>query len=157
MNHDIDSRPIVVEQVYDAPVEVVWKAITDEQQMPRWFFPTIERFEARIGFETRFVVDAEGELYEHVWTVTEVVPHEKITYQWRYEHIPGDSIVEWELSPTSEGTRLTLTHTGHETFPRDNPVFAREAGVQGWTYFLQGSLKAFLDDPGSDLSRSTSP
>ena len=46
------------------------------------------------------------------------------------------------------GTRFRLTHTGIETCPRKEPVFQREMGVAGWTYFLQQSLKAFLEPRG---------
>jgi hypothetical protein len=51
----------------------------------------------------------------------------------------------WELSEPSQGAKLKLTHSGHETFPRDNPIFSRESGQAGWDYFIQESLKAFLE------------
>lgn len=50
----------------------------------------------------------------------------------------------WELSETPSGTKLTLTHEGHETFPQDDPIFSREGCQGGWDYFLRESLKAFL-------------
>jgi len=149
MISEAEARPIVVTQTYPVPPEVLWQAITDPQQMPQWFFDTIEAFEPRVGFETVFVVVADGDAYTHRWTVTEVVPREKIVYRWRYDGIPGDSTVTWQLAPTAQGTRLTLTHAGGETFPQDNPVFFRETGVEGWTYFLQDSLKSFLAEHAS--------
>jgi uncharacterized protein YndB with AHSA1/START domain len=82
------------------------------------------------------VVEAEGQLYPHRWTVTEVVPPQTLVYRWRYDGIEGDSTVTWEISAVSSGTQLTLTHAGHETFPRDNPVFDRDVGVAGWEYHL---------------------
>ncbi len=51
-----------------------------------------------------------------------------------------------ELSESPDGTKLTLTHRGQVSYGRDNPAFAREACEAGWRYFLQESLKAFLDD-----------
>ncbi len=36
---------IVVEQTYGAPIAVVWKAITDKDQMRQWFFEPMTDFE----------------------------------------------------------------------------------------------------------------
>ncbi len=65
-------------------------------------------------------------------------------YDWTYDGILGRSFVVWELSNLGGKTRLKLMHVGHETFPRDNSVFARETCEAGWTYFLKDSLAAFL-------------
>ena len=147
----MNEAPIVVEQEYGAPPEVVWQAITDPQQMCQWFFEPIAEFDATVGFSTRFVVQCEGDDYPHLWDVTEVAAPRRLAYRWRYEGIAGDSFVTWEIDETPNGTKLTLTHTGHETFPRDDPAFSRELGVAGWTHFLQTSLKAFLEgDAGQE-------
>lgn len=148
-----EAAPVVVEQVLQAPVDVVWKAITEREQMCRWFFETIEDFEARLGFETRFNVHAEGRDFLHVWTVTEVVREERIVYRWRYEGHAGDSRVVWELSAHPDGTKLTLAHHGWETFPQDDPVFTRASGEAGWDYFIRRRLPAYLEGKGG-LSRS---
>ena len=137
--------PIVVEQTYNAPIAVVWKAITDKDQMRQWFFEPMTDFEPEVGFETEFEVQCEGQNFPHQWKVTEVVPERRIVYEWRYGGYPGDSSVTWELSETRDGTKLKLTHKGHETFSQDNPIFSRESGEAGWGYLLHESLKAFLE------------
>ncbi len=141
----MDTKAIVVEQTFNAPIAVVWKAITDKDQMRQWFFDPIAEFEPKIGFETQFKVRCEDQEYVHLWKVTNVVPERRIAYQWRYGGYPGNSLVTWELSEVRDGTNLTLTHEGHETFPQDDPIFSRESGQAGWEYFLQESLKAFLE------------
>jgi hypothetical protein len=40
---------------------------------------------------------------------------------------------------------LTVTHTGHENFPRDIEAFSRKAGEAGWNYFIRESLKKYLE------------
>ncbi|MBM4160424.1 MAG: SRPBCC domain-containing protein [Ignavibacteria bacterium] len=140
-----NTDPIVVEQTFNAPIAVVWKAITDKDQMRQWFFEPMTDFRPEVGFETQFDVQCEGQSYQHQWKVTEVVPERRIEYDWRYGGYPGDSSVMWELSETLDGTKLKLTHKGHETFPQGNRIFSRESGVTGWTYFVQESLKAFLE------------
>ena len=145
----MNTDPIVVEQTYNVPLAVVWKAITDKEQMPQWFFNTMTDFEPEVGFETQFDVECEGRTFPHQWKVTEVIPETKIAYDWCYEGFPGESSVTWELSETPDGTTLTLTHRGQETFARDDPMFAREACEAGWHYFLHESLKGFLERQAS--------
>lgn len=139
------SNPIVIRETYRAPVEVVWRAITDKEHMRKWFFDSISEFEPRPGFETQFNVHAEGEDYLHLWRVTEAVVNRRIAYDWKYPGYAGESDVVWELSESAEGTELTLTHTGVDSFPQDKAVFTREACEGGWRYFLGERLKAFLE------------
>ncbi len=143
-----NSDPIVAEQTFDAAIAAVWQAITDPDRMRRWFFDPITDFEPRVGFETEFTVRFEDRDYLHQWKVTEVVQERRLVYDWRYGGFPGRSSVRWELSETPAGTKLRLTHEGHETFPEDDPAFSREQGQAGWDYLVGKSLKAFLERQG---------
>jgi len=145
----MNADPVVVEQTFVAPVDVVWKAITDPEQMRRWYFETMAEFEPVVGSETQFNVRVGDRDYLHLWKVTEVVPEAGIAYSWRYGGCPGDSSVMWELSETHAGTRLKLTHTGHETLRLDDSVAGRENCQAGWEYFLHQSLKDFLEQSNS--------
>ena len=144
----VNTDSIIVEQIYSAPIAVVWKAIIEKDQMRRWFFEPMMDFKPEVGFETQFDVQVEGQNYPHQWKVTEVVPEKRIAYDWRYGGYPGNSSVTWELSETPDGTKLKLTHKGIETFPQDDPIFSRESGEAGWGCFLHESLKAFLERQG---------
>ncbi len=149
-NHtSAESEPVVVQQTYQTPVAKVWKAITDVGQMRKWYFDTIRDFRAEVGFETAFDVQCEGNVYPHLWKVTEVISQQTLAYQWRYGGYVGDSVVTWQLSETPDGPELTLTHTIHQPFPQDLDVLSRESCLAGWQSFLQNSLKAFLVGPGS--------
>lgn len=140
----MNTETIVIEQTYNASIETVWNAITDEDQMRKWFFEQMTEFQPEVGFETEFNVHHEGTDYLHQWKVTEVVPMRRISYTWSYGGFPGDSLVTWELSGASAGTKLLFTHTGRETIQGD-PIFSRENCEAGWKYFIHESLKAFLD------------
>lgn len=139
------NAPIVVEQTFEVPVAAVWKAITDKDAMPLWFFEQIADFEPRVGFEAQFTVTVDDLDFVHLWKVVDVVAEQRIAYQWRYEGYPGDSTVTWELFQTPDGTRLQLTHTVHEPFPQNIDALKRESGLTGWQYLIQESLKAYLD------------
>ncbi|MCH7401859.1 SRPBCC domain-containing protein [Belliella kenyensis] len=138
------EQAIVVEQVFDVSVLELWKAITELDQMKKWFFVNIETFEEVLGFETRFVVENKGRIFPHLWKITEVDPFRKITYNWKYEGYKGDSDVTFELFGSGEQSKLTLTHTVLEDFSDEIPEFSRESCEAGWTYFIKQSLKEYL-------------
>ena len=141
------DEPIVVEQTFDVPAAVVWRAITDAEEMRQWFFDNIPEFEPAVGFETRFNVRAGGRDFLHLWTITEVVPVRRIMYDWKYAGYDGDSTVTFELFARGAETSLKVTAVVMEDFPDDIPEFTREAGVEGWTYFIQKRLEVFLSRP----------
>lgn len=138
------DKPVIVEQTFDSSSDVVWNSITEIEQMRQWFFEDIPSFEPEVGFETQFKVKSQDRSFLHMWRVTEVVPHKKITYDWKYEGYPGDSTVVFELFEQDDSTKLRLTHRVKESFPEDIPEFTRESCVEGWTFFIQKSLKAYL-------------
>jgi uncharacterized protein YndB with AHSA1/START domain len=139
------SKPLVTERIYNAPVAKVWKAITDNNEMKKWYFD-IADFKPEVGFEFEFNGEGkEGEKYFHLCKVTEVIPEKKLTYSWRYDGLEGNSFVTFELSAEGEKTKLTLTHTGLETFPANNPDFAKESFTKGWNYITGTSLKQFVE------------
>lgn len=140
------SDPITVSQSFDLPKEVVWSAITEHDQLVQWFFDKIPEFRAEVGFETSFLIDLGERQFTHLWKIIDVIPNQKIVYSWRYAEYPeGDGLVSFDLSGDKESTNLTVTASGTETFPQDIPEFKRESGVEGWTYFIQESLKNYLN------------
>lgn len=134
---------VVVERVFNAPVGRVWIALTDVDEMRQWYFE-LKEFKPEIGFEFEFVVEHEGNTYHHLCKVTEVIPQKKIAYTWRYKGEPGDSLVTFELFPDGDKTRLKVTHTGIETFPR-TPAYARKNFETGWTTLVDSELRQFVE------------
>jgi uncharacterized protein YndB with AHSA1/START domain len=137
------AEAVVIERTFNAPVAEVWKALTDVEEMRRWYFD-LKEFRPEKGFEFGFVVEHEGMIYDHRCKITEVTPQKKLAYTWRYEGHEGDSLVTFQLFPEGNKTRLKLTHEGLETFPR-LPSFARENFMKGWTAIIGSSLKEFLE------------
>jgi uncharacterized protein YndB with AHSA1/START domain len=140
----MNTQPFVIERVYDAPVDAVWSALTDKDKMKEWYFD-IASFKPEVGFEFQFPASNEGRTYVHLCKITEVIPGKKLSYSWRYSDYPGNSVVSFELFAEGKKTRLKLTHTGLETFPRDSKDFARESFAAGWTYIVDKSLGNYLE------------
>jgi len=141
-----EEEPIIIEETFNVPVETVWNAITQVEQMCKWFFENIPSFKPEIGFETEFNVQNQDRNFLHKWKVTEVEPLKKISYNWKYEDYPGDSFVVFELFNENNKTKLILKHQVTESFPQDIPEFKRESGIEGWNYFIKNTLKAFLEN-----------
>ena len=140
-----NDEPVVVEQTFNTSIDTVWNSITRIDQMRQWYFENIPTFRAEVGFETQFNVHSQGRNFLHMWKVTEVLPNKMITYNWKYDGYPGDSFVVFELFNQSNLTNLRLTHQVQESFPEDIPEFTRQSCVEGWTFFINKSLKDFLE------------
>ena len=135
---------VVLERTFNAPVGRVWNALTDVDQMREWYFD-LKEFKPEVGFEFGFVVEHEGNTYDHRCRITAVIPQKKIAYTWRYKGEPGNSLVTFELFGEGEKTRLRLTHEGIESFPK-TPAYARKNFEAGWTAIIGSELKRFVEE-----------
>lgn len=138
------DKPIVIEQLFSASPEILWKAITELDQMKLWFFENIESFNAVKGFKTTFLVSNENLTFTHLWKITEVISEKKIVYNWKYREYKGDSSVIFELFKEEKNTRLRLSTQVHEDFPDNIPEFKIESCTNGWKYFINQRLKEYI-------------
>jgi uncharacterized protein YndB with AHSA1/START domain len=142
----METKPLVVERTYNAPIQKVWKAITDREQMKEWYFE-LEEFKAEKGFKFQFTGGDENVQYLHECEVLFVDAPNKLSYSWRYPEYNGYSVVTWELFEEGEQkTRLRLTHEGLDSFPKNNPNFAITSFTEGWNFILGDSLKNFVEE-----------
>lgn len=130
---EIEGRPAVrFERTYPHAVERVWRAVTDESELPRWF-PSVVHYEARVGGRIAFsddpyAVNTEGAVL--VWE-----PPHRFCFGW------GDDELRLTLTATDEGCRLELVDVlAH----RDE---ASRNGA-GWHVCLH-ELRKWLDDEQS--------
>ena len=141
----MENTPFVIERTYNAPSDIVWKAITDPAQMKQWYFD-LPDFKAEIGNKFDFWGGDENKKFHHLCEVKEVVEGKKLSHSWRYAEFPGDSLVTWELFPEGDKTRVVLTHSGIETFRGDiHPEVKKENFELGWNDIVGRSLKEFVE------------
>ncbi len=139
----MDSKSLVIEQEYNAPIELVWRAITEKELMNKWYFD-VPDFKPEVGCKFQFEGGTEDRRYMHLCEVLEVIPMKKLKYTWTYEGYPGVSYVTFELASVGDKTKVTLIHDGLESFT--NPDFKRENFQGGWKYLINESLKAHLEE-----------
>jgi uncharacterized protein YndB with AHSA1/START domain len=101
------------ERLLPHPVERVWRAITEPDELRQWY-PAVPRWELAPGAEfTSDDVDGSG-------TITEIEPPRVLAYTW------GADEFRFELEPDGEGCRLVFTHVLADPALRDQT----EAGWQ---------------------------
>lgn len=139
------NTPFVIERTLNAPAGKIWKALTDKDEMKKWYFD-LDAFEPRVGFQFKFPGQGHtGEQYMHLCEIKEVIPGQKLSYSWEYDGLEGSSVVTFELIPDGDKTILKLTHAGLETFPKNNPDFAPSSFSAGWTALIGEHLPNYLE------------
>jgi uncharacterized protein YndB with AHSA1/START domain len=133
----------VIERTFYTPTATVWKALTNKDEMKKWYFDLAE-FKPVKGFEFQFEGGLEERKYFHSCKVMDVILEKKISYTWMYIGYEGNSLVIFELFGEKDKTLLRLTHEGLDTFPKNNPDFAKSRFAEGWTYIVGTSLKEYL-------------
>ena len=111
------DRKIVMERVFDAPRELVFKAHTDPDLISKWWGPsryttTVDKMDLRVGGVWRFVQrDADGNEYAFNGVYREIVPPERLSYTFEFEGMPGHVLVE-TLTFEEQGGKTRMTVTG---------------------------------------------
>jgi uncharacterized protein YndB with AHSA1/START domain len=140
----MSTAPLVLERVYNAPIEKVWTAISDLEHMRKWYF-NLDEFKPEVGFEFHFYGNGKKDdiTYATSARVVAVEPPKKLAYTWSMDAAPAETTVTWELFEEGDKTRLVLTHTDLDKIPGDHPAYKRENYNGGWTSFM-GKLEIYL-------------
>ena len=124
-----------------APVERVWRAITDHEEFGQWFRVKLEG-PFKPGEESRGRIDRPG--YEHiVWSarVRDMDRPRLFSFSWHPYAIDPNTdyssetptLVEFRLEPKGEGTHLTIIESGFERVPENRRAESWLMNDKGWT------------------------
>jgi uncharacterized protein YndB with AHSA1/START domain len=124
----------------DAPLEAVWRAITEPRQMVQWFSAEAE-IDVKPGGHGRLVFPS-GESYQ--LQVEAVEPPRRFAFRWVQPEgsiaRPGNSmLVEFTLEPEGSFTRLRVVESGFDTvdWSNENTVRYLERHTDGWGRLLE--------------------
>jgi uncharacterized protein YndB with AHSA1/START domain len=137
---------IEIVRTIDAPPSAVFRALTDREELARWW-TTGGESEARTGgaFSYRFEFDDPSRNHTYEGDYHDVTPDERVSYPWHTS--VGETTVDVRLRPADGGTELRLVHTGWGDDPGATEAIAMHE--QGWSFFLD-NLKSYLEG-GGDL------
>jgi uncharacterized protein YndB with AHSA1/START domain len=152
------GREITISRYLDAPIAIVWKAITDPRHVAHWWGPfgfttVIETMDVRPGARWRFTMRGpDGVEYPNEVLLHEVTPHERLAFA-HGAHSADEPLFETEITfaPEGAGTRFTLEQT-HPSEERAKTVasYAIDGGRQTVTR-LQGYLEAMRERAGESV------
>ena len=137
----MSDRTIVLTRSLNASPGEVFHALTDAQELSRWWTTSAES-DARTGGAFAYVFEFADSSRNHTYVgeYLDVTPAERVSYPWLAG--AGATVVDVRLRQEGEGTELTLTHSGWgEGAEADEAVALHE---QGWSFFLD-NLVAHLD------------
>jgi uncharacterized protein YndB with AHSA1/START domain len=134
----------------NAPIERVWRALTNHEEFGAWFKVRIDRPFALGAKSTGQTTDP---AFEHVPWIAEVVAMDEPRYfAFRWPHMDETekvredwawTVVEFWLEPTSGGTRLTVTESGFDALPAGRRSESYRMNEQGWGKQM-GNVKAYV-------------
>jgi uncharacterized protein YndB with AHSA1/START domain len=145
------------EIVIDAPVDVVWRTITEPEQIARWFADRVE-LDLRPGGSGLLVFErsATTSAVTAPLVVEAVEPPHRFSFRWDHPEkeapTAGNSVlVTFTLSPEgSERTRLRVAETGLELLGRTHDEQVRYADDHrgGWKVHLDRLVALFSSTAG---------
>jgi uncharacterized protein YndB with AHSA1/START domain len=133
--------------LYPHPPDRVWQALVDPTELAAWLMPN--DFRAAVGHQ--FTFDARPALGIITGEVLEVDPPRLLRCRW--SGVFGETVVTFELTPTGDGTRLTIEHSGWDVQHRDD----RDGFDQGWSDKLTTDLPAVLDQTSPTTTNPAPP
>ncbi|MFP3834179.1 SRPBCC family protein [Chryseobacterium sp. SIMBA_028] len=139
------NTPITVQYKINAPIEKVWNALTNQNEMKSWYFD-IQDFELKAGSIFNFYEPGGENKYHHQCEILEIVPNKKLMHTWAYPDFSElKTTVTWDLQPEDDGTLVKLIHENIENFKDLGDGFSRENFTGGWNSILGQSLKEYLE------------
>ena len=124
------DREILIERVFDAPRDRVWRAFTDPSLVAQWWGRgnqlVIERMEVERGGHWRFVEHSAEGVHGFEGRYREVTPPERIVQTFEWDGMPAYVVIETiELEDLGDGrTKVINTSLFHTTEERDGMLMS---------------------------------
>jgi len=132
-----------VTRVIQAPVDLVFRAWTEPDQLRHWFSPAgveCRSLTADIRIDGGFRIHMTSKSGDHIATgkYLDIIPNQRLQFSWTWENYAmPDSIVTIELEDLGSSTRLTLRHEG---LPDQEDA---EQHTEGWSSIVEKCVQLF--------------
>ncbi|OBA79921.1 vanillate O-demethylase oxidoreductase VanB [Mycobacterium sp. 1164966.3] len=134
-----------------APLDRVWRAISDAEEFGQWFGVRFDGPFIAGGTVTAAIVPTTVDAgvaerqeahagVKSVWQIVAIEPQRRFAYRWHPfaidQHVDYDreptTLVEFTLSETPDGVRLTIVESGFDAIPEARRNASFEANSEGW-------------------------
>jgi uncharacterized protein YndB with AHSA1/START domain len=92
------EREILIERIFQAPRELVWRAFTEPDLVAQWWGRgnklDVERLEVEVGGHWRFVEHHDGGIDGFEGRFREVTPLERLVYTFEWDGMPAYVVIE---------------------------------------------------------------
>ena len=133
----------------DAPIERAWRAVTDPEQLTRWYatYYAWEIPALMVGATLKFH-NSDTEILHA--TIEVVDPPREFTVRWQADatYPTMNLVTSFLLATENQGTRVTISESGYEHLPEAERQQWMDATGGGYTMSME-NLKAHLE--GRDL------
>ncbi len=140
-NAKTESLSIYAEYELPHPPSKVWRALTESGLLAAWLMANDIRpvVGHRFTFKAQPMPGWDGMVQ---CEVLDVEPQKRLRYSWCGGSVSSrlDSVVTWTLTPTPQGTKLVLEHSGF--LPRN--AFAFDVMSKGWRGKMVDRLNEIL-------------
>ncbi|OBF81096.1 vanillate O-demethylase oxidoreductase VanB [Mycobacterium sp. 852002-51163_SCH5372311] len=146
-----------------APLDRVWRAISDAEEFGQWFGVRFDGPFIAGGTVTAAIVPTTVDAsvaerqeahagVKSVWQIVAIEPQRRFAYRWHPFAIDPDvdydreptTLVEFTLSETPDGVHLTIVESGFDAIPEARRNASFEANSEGWA--IQADLvRRYLD------------
>jgi uncharacterized protein YndB with AHSA1/START domain len=139
------------EVVLRAPLDRVWRAISDADEFGRWFGVRFDgpfvAGESVTGVITPTTVDEDVARAQEphagksdTWQIVAVEPQRRLAFRWHPYGVEDDvdysqeptTLVEFTLTETNDGVLLRIVESGFDAIPAERRAAAFEANSEGW-------------------------
>lgn len=135
------DREVVMERVFDAPAERVFKAYTDPNIIPKWWGPrryktSVDKMDVRPGGIWRYICrGSEGEEYGFNGVYREIVAPKRLVSTFEFEGMPGHgSVLTATFEEHAGKTKLRATALYQNREDRDGDLKSgmEEGAAESW-------------------------
>ena len=132
-NSTVSKDAIVIERIFDAPVDLIWQMWTEPEHLKNWFGPQgftapVAEMDVRVGGKNLFCMEMQTpDGSRKIWTTgeyTEVVPNKRLVFTSspadengnivlvNDDELPLVTVVTVQLEDLGGRTKMTMTHAG---------------------------------------------
>ncbi len=139
------------EVLLNAPLERVWRAISDADEFGQWFGARFDGSfvpgESVTGTITPTTVDEDVAKAQEpyagqadTWQIVDVEPQRRLAFRWHPYAVEPDTdyaaepttLVEFTLEQKADGVLLRIVESGFDAIPAERRAAAFEGNSEGW-------------------------